>query len=211
MLSALALGASLGLAAGLSPGPLMALTMSTTLRHGLRSGLAVAASPLISDGPLIAAVVLAVAALNPAAVTVLYLLGAGYVTYLALHQLRAAPEDPEPGTNPPPAATARVLLRGAVVNLLSPAPWLFWSTVGAPALVRAWRTDPAHAAAFLILFALTLVGSGAAVAITTALLGRALTPAGRHRLAITCALLLLASGAALLIHGIRTATDLLQR
>ena len=47
-----------GLSGGLSPGPLLALVVAETLARGRRAGFAVAAAPLLTDGPIIAATVL---------------------------------------------------------------------------------------------------------------------------------------------------------
>lgn len=52
----LAMGAFLGLAAGTSPGPLLAVTISETLRYGKWEGIKIAVSPLITDLPIILAV-----------------------------------------------------------------------------------------------------------------------------------------------------------
>jgi len=82
-----------------------------------------------------------------------------------------------------------------VVNLLSPAPWLFWITVGAPTLVTAWRVRPTKAVGFLSLFVLALVGSGLAIVLATSALGW-------RRLGRATSLLLLA-GIALLVKGLQ--------
>src|SRR5215210_2883396 len=52
-LSFLLLGGGIGLAAGISPGPVLTLVLSETLRHGWLRGAAVAAGPLLADGPII--------------------------------------------------------------------------------------------------------------------------------------------------------------
>ena len=44
-----------GLSGGLSPGPLLTLVVSETMARGRNAGLAVSLSPLITDGPAIAA------------------------------------------------------------------------------------------------------------------------------------------------------------
>lgn len=59
MSEALLAGLLLGLAAGLAPGPMLALTVTQSLRHGARAGLRVAMAPLLTDLPIIAAMLLA--------------------------------------------------------------------------------------------------------------------------------------------------------
>ena len=51
--AALFVGALFGLSAGFSPGPLMTLVISQTLQHNAREGALVAASPLVTDAPII--------------------------------------------------------------------------------------------------------------------------------------------------------------
>ena len=53
-------GAVFGLAAGLMPGPLLALVIQQTLRHGPTEGIKVAAAPLLTDLPIVAAALFAV-------------------------------------------------------------------------------------------------------------------------------------------------------
>ena len=48
-------GVVFGLAAGLMPGPLLALVIQQTLRHGPGEGIKVAAAPLLTDLPIVAA------------------------------------------------------------------------------------------------------------------------------------------------------------
>jgi threonine/homoserine/homoserine lactone efflux protein len=54
VLTFLALGAGIGFIAGISPGPVLSLVVSETLRGGWLRGSAVAAGPLLADGPIIA-------------------------------------------------------------------------------------------------------------------------------------------------------------
>ena len=52
-------GVVFGLAAGLMPGPLLALVIQQTLRHGPGEGIKVAAAPLLTDLPIVAAALFA--------------------------------------------------------------------------------------------------------------------------------------------------------
>ena len=51
------------------------------------------------------------------------------------------------------------------MNTLSPHPYVFWVTVGAPALIAAWAEGPLTAAAFLAGFYSCLVGAKMLVAV----------------------------------------------
>jgi threonine/homoserine/homoserine lactone efflux protein len=162
VLELLATGALLGLAAGFAPGPLMALVLAQALRYGTREGMKVAAAPLITDLPI---VVLATALVAFAAgvadwiLGAIALAGAAFVAWLGLESIRTT--GIEAGR---PDDAPRSWTRGAVVNALSPHPYLFWVTVGAPVLVRAAGEGPLAAAAFLAAFYACLVGAKVALA-----------------------------------------------
>lgn len=162
MFETLGAGVLLGVSAGLSPGPLLALVVAQSLRHGMGEGAKVALSPLLTDVPIIAVSLLALAQMQAHATLLgaVSLAGAAFVGKLGLSGLatRALVLDPDP---PAP----RSLRQGVVVNLLSPHPYLFWITVGAPAMLRGWERSPATAAGFLALFYAGLVGSKLAVAV----------------------------------------------
>jgi threonine/homoserine/homoserine lactone efflux protein len=64
------------------------------------------------------------------------------------------------------APAPQSLLRGAMVNALSPHPYLFWFSVGAPTMVKAMQDSGLPAAlAFVLGFYLLLIGSKVAVAV----------------------------------------------
>ncbi len=150
-------GLVLGLSAGLAPGPLLALVLRQSLRHGRREGLLVALTPLLTDVPI---VVLALALVHRAlALEGVFALvafgGAIYVIVLAVETARAELPSAELAGQAP-----RSLLTGALANLLSPHPYLFWFTVGAPMVVAAHHQHGLVASAgFIGGFYLLLVGS----------------------------------------------------
>ena len=76
----------------------------------------------------------------------------------------------------PGARATRPLRTGALVNLVSPHPWLFWVSVGGPLLVTAWRHGPVLAGAFLLGCYGLLVGTKATLAMVLGL--------SRHRLSL---------------------------
>jgi threonine/homoserine/homoserine lactone efflux protein len=153
----LATGILLGLAAGFAPGPLMALVLAQSVRFGTREGLKVAAAPLITDVPIVILATLLVAAAAGVAVGLLgaiSLAGAVVVARLGVESLRTT-EVAAGASDEAPRSWAR----GAAVNALSPHPYLFWITVGAPVLLRAWEESVLAAIAFLVGFYACLVGA----------------------------------------------------
>jgi threonine/homoserine/homoserine lactone efflux protein len=164
MITALTTGLLLGLAAGLAPGPLLTLIISHALRYGVGEGIKVALSPFITDLPIILAAVWLVSFFHatPWPMGLLALAGAVYVASLAWKSARVkAVELQDVPEN------AKSLLKGSIVNLLNPHPWIFWFTVGTPMLLQGWRTTPWAAAAWLFGFYVTLVGSKISLAVIT--------------------------------------------
>ncbi len=148
----LLIGVSLGWAAGISPGPLMIFVISTSLKKGARAGMRVALAPFLTDTPMLIVSVIATSRVGDDALDVLTLIGAVYLVWLGVVELRQAGYD-------------RVLdgqgggdLRRAIwLNLTSPHPWIFWLTVGGPIVARADST--AVAVGFLVGFYALLVGT----------------------------------------------------
>lgn len=167
-LSALLAGGALGLSAGLSPGPLLALVIVQTLAFSVREGAKVAASPLVTDAPIVLCALLLTTGLadHPRILAALTLCGAAYLCWCAFTSLRFRP----PGETPVPSQ-AKSLRKGVLANLLNPSPYLFWGTVGAPLLAQAWTDGTFAAAAFLGGFFGCLVGAKVLVAVLTARFG----------------------------------------
>ena len=159
-LELLGAGAAFGLAAGLSPGPLLALVVTQTVRHGPREGLKVALAPLITDAPIVLGSVLVLSRIaSDALLGVVALVGGLFVAYLAIESIRTTRLDTDGGAGEP-----RSWRQGALVNALSPHPYLFWITVGAPILVGAAAGGLAGPVAFLVGFYACLIGSKVTVA-----------------------------------------------
>lgn len=163
MSGAIVAGLVLGLSAGLAPGPLLALVLRQSLQHGRREGLLVALAPLVTDLPIVVvALALAHRALALDGVFALVAFGGAiYVLVLAVETARAELPSADLAGQAP-----RSLVTGALANLLSPHPYLFWLTVGAPTTVTAYRQHGlAAAAGFVAAFYLLLVGSKVALAL----------------------------------------------
>ena len=201
MLEYLATGVVLGLAAGFAPGPLLAFILAQSIRFGTREGLKVAVAPLITDLPI---VILATALVVVAAETAGGLLGAislagsAFVAYLGIESIRAtAVQAGRPDEAP------RSWARGALVNALSPHPYIFWITVGAPILIRAWADGPLAAAAFLVGFYACLVGAKMLVAVIAGRSGGRLQGRGYRAVMVVLGILLIFFAVRLAGEGLR--------
>ena len=196
-MEALLAGLALGIGSGVAPGPLLALALTTTLRRGLRAGLLVAAAPLVSDALIIALALTLIAQLPATVVTVMSIVGGLVVLAFGVETLRSVPKaDPSRMREDPPSASrwpqlaTHPLAQATVLNLLNPAPWIFWLTAGGTLLVEAWTRTPIDAVALLVAFYVGIVGSKALIVAGIA--------AGRHRLTTTAYRRLLAGASGLL-------------
>jgi threonine/homoserine/homoserine lactone efflux protein len=191
MMLLFAQGLTLGFSAAVSPGPFLAYLLAQTLKLGARRALPLALVPLLSDGPIVTTVALALSQTPAWFLRGLQIAGGVYLIYLAWGAYRAA------RTALPEAPTAHVprsLAQGVLVNVLNPNPWIFWSLIGAPILLEAWALSPAWATVFLLGFYLTLVGGTA---------GFVILFAAAHRLDPRLMRALnLAAAAALLVFGV---------
>ncbi len=162
MLKSLIAGVVLGSSSGFSPGPLSTLVITQTLQHGTREGLKVALAPLITDVPIVAVSLLVLSRLAESgrALGAVSLIGACFVVFLAWKSFCAQPPETEAAASAP-----RSVWKGTLVNFLSPNPYLFWMTVGAPTTVGAWQRSAAAAALFVAAFYVMLVGGKCAMAV----------------------------------------------
>ena len=198
MLEYLATGVVLGLAAGFAPGPLLALVLAQSIRFGTREGLKVAAAPLLTDLPIVilaTALVAAAAGTAGGVLGAISLAGAAFVAYLGIESIRTT--GVQAGR---PDEAPRSWARGALVNALSPHPYIFWVTVGAPILIRAWADGPLAAAAFLVGFYACLVGAKMLLAVIAGRSGGRLR-GGAYRA------VMVVLGALLLLFAVRLAGE----
>lgn len=158
----LSAGILLGLSAGLSPGPLMALVISHTVRHGVREGVRVSLAPLATDLPIVLICMLLLKQLADSHLVLgcVSLLGGVFVLYLGYESFKTNTlHVGVEGTSP------QSLGKGILVNALSPHPYLFWLTVGAPMMMKAWVQSPLASLAFVSGFYVCLVGSKVSMAV----------------------------------------------
>lgn len=150
-------GAALGASAGYAPGPMTALVLGETIKGGRASGIAVSFSPLITDIPIIALIMLIYTNINVlnSIIPVISFFGAVYLVIIGLKQLKLNLGDIEvAGTNKKSS-----LIKGVYTNFLNPHPYLFWAVIGSPIILKAYSLNPSYALIFLVSFYACLVGS----------------------------------------------------
>jgi threonine/homoserine/homoserine lactone efflux protein len=158
----LAMGAFLGLAAGTSPGPLLAVTISETLQHGKWEGIKVAVSPLITDLPIILAVLFVLSHLTSSDlfVGIIAFLGASYLIYSGIESLKIKKDSIELN-----AGKKDALKKGVIVNFGNPHPYVFWLSIGGPIIFKSFSIHIWATILFITGFYLLLVGSKVIVAL----------------------------------------------
>jgi len=162
MIAFLTSGIILGFSAGVAPGPLLALIIAETLQHNLKAGVKVAVAPIITDIPIVILTLLIVARLYHFQVVlgVISILGGCFISYLGYQSICST------GVNINiENVKEQSLQKGIIVNFLSPHPYLFWMTVGAPMTVKAMDLSFFAAFGFIASFYLLLVGSKIAIAL----------------------------------------------
>jgi threonine/homoserine/homoserine lactone efflux protein len=151
------LGIVLGLSAGFAPGPLLTLVISETLQHDIRSGVRVALSPIFTDLPIIILTLSVLAQFSDFhnILGIISLIGGAVILFMGYESMnpKSPAESDFSETEPKP------LIKGILVNALSPHPYLFWFSIGGPIMSRAANLNIVAPIAFIGSFYVLLVGS----------------------------------------------------
>ncbi len=149
MIAALLFGMGFGFAAVVQPGPMQAFFLSRIAQVGWRRTLPACFAPIISDGP-IALLVLTVLRTVPEHVArMLQVLGGVVLLGLAYAILRKG-RSSQTQTSVADGSAPRSLGQAVAVNVANPGPYLGWSLILGPEVMRLW---PHHAAAAIAVIA----------------------------------------------------------
>jgi threonine/homoserine/homoserine lactone efflux protein len=165
MAAYLILGMTYAFAAAAQPGPLQTYLISRTLTDGFRRAAPGALAPLLSDPPIIVLVLVVLSRMPAWLIPALQALGGVFVMYLAVGAYRTW-RSFDAGRSRPQNPGRQTLLRGALINLLNPAPYLSWSLVMGPLLIQGWREAPSNGLALLAgFYAVLILGNLAILAL----------------------------------------------
>jgi threonine/homoserine/homoserine lactone efflux protein len=139
-------GITLGFSAAITPGPYQAYLLSETMASGWKRTLPATLAPLITDGPIIALVLLVLTRTPEWFVYGLQFAGGIFILYLAWGAYQTFQHI---GTALPDEPSGQSLLKAIFVNFLNPAPYLFWSTVGGPTFLAGWWESKTLGLSFL--------------------------------------------------------------
>ena len=141
-------GIGYGFAAAVQPGPFQTYLISQTLTRGWKRVLPAALAPLISDGPIIVLCLLVLSQVPSWLQRFLYIAGGLFVLYLAYGAYKSWKKF-DPSIPSPETGTQQSVLKAALINMLNPNPYIFWSLVTGPILLTGWRETPIHGVGFM--------------------------------------------------------------
>jgi threonine/homoserine/homoserine lactone efflux protein len=87
--------------------------------------------------------------------------GSLFLVYLACESLSYRPVNPDSNKG------QSLIKKSIIANFLNPSPYVFWFTIGAPAIIKAYNENLLSAALFIIVFYAVLVGSKVVIAAAT--------------------------------------------
>lgn len=193
-------GAALALPATIMPGPFQAYLLSQALKNGWKRTLPAALAPLVTDGPIIALVLLVLTQMPQYFLDIIRIVGGLFILYLArglFLELRHAAPIASPSDN----AARQSFINAAVMNVLNPNPYIFWGVVSGPILLSGWREAPGLGISFLLGFYGTMV-CGLAVLIMAFSTAGSMNPKINRLLSLVAGSGLFAFGAYQIVTGL---------
>ena len=183
------LGITFAFAAAVQPGPLQTYLVSQTILKGWRRTLPAAFAPVLSDGPIILLVLFILSNLPHIFLTILQISGGFFLLYLAYNSYKSwkcfiEKEEKVVSKN-------QTLFKAVVVNLLNPNPYLGWSLVMGPLLLKGWNSNPTYGIALIVSFYIAII-LGLAITIILASVATKKLGKGSNRLLIGISALALA-------------------
>lgn len=151
-------GIGYGLAAAAQPGPFQTYLISQTLTRGWKRTFPAALAPLVSDGPIIALCLLVLSQVPLWFQNFLHIAGGVFTLYLAYGAYKSW-KDFDSNISSLETGSPQSVLNAALMNALSPGPYIFWSLVTGPILLKGWRESPVNGISFLAGFYVTIVSS----------------------------------------------------
>jgi threonine/homoserine/homoserine lactone efflux protein len=114
-------------------------------------------APLLSDGPIILLVLLVLTQTPDTFLNILRVIGGLFILYLARGAVLAMRTAGSPLATPTEAVHQN-FFKAALMNALSPGPYIFWGVLAGPIVLEAWRQSPALGVSFVLGFYGLLIG-----------------------------------------------------
>jgi len=151
-------GVGYGFAAAAQPGPFQTYIISQSLAKGWKKTIIAAFAALVSDPPIVTLCLLVLSQVPIWFQRFLYIAGGLFILYLAYGTYKAW-RNFDLSLSVTESDTRQSLLKAALMNALSPGPYIFWSLVTGPILIRGWRETPMNGIGFLAGFYVTMISS----------------------------------------------------
>lgn len=139
MINYLIFAISYAFACVVQPGPFQAFLFSQSITHGWKKTFPLVFAPFFSDIPVILLVLLLLSNIPHEALSLLQVAGGIFLLYLAHNAFKTwrtfSPELPNS------EASDYNFVKAILVNLLNPNPYLAWSLVMGPWLLKAWSEN----------------------------------------------------------------------
>ena len=152
----LILGITFGFAAAVQPGPLQMFLISRSLNNGWRYTLPSAFAPLASDVPIVILVLLILNSVPILVQNILHFAGGFFVLFLAWGAFKSFKNFTLNETDLIKASRQN-FFKAVIINLLNPNPYLAWSLVMGPLLLKGWREDPGNGIGLVLSFYCTMI------------------------------------------------------
>ncbi|HAV78825.1 MAG TPA: lysine transporter LysE [Anaerolineae bacterium] len=155
-------GIGFGFAAAAQPGPFQTYLISQSLARGWKKTLIASIAPLVSDAPIIALCLFILSQIPIWFQRFLYIGGGVFILYLAYGAYQAWMNF-DFSMPVSVSISSQSILRAAMMNILSPGPYLYWSLITGPILLKGWLESPINGAGFLAGFYVTITMGLAAI------------------------------------------------
>ena len=135
-------GLTYSFACVVQPGPFQAFLFSQSLTNGWRKTIPLVFAPLLSDLPVIVLVLLVLTNVPKEVLMILQCVGGVFLLYLAYNAYKSWQTfDPGKSQN---VSTQSSLFKAVLVNLFNPNPYLGWSLVMGPLLIKSPGTPETY-------------------------------------------------------------------
>ncbi len=150
MISYLIFGLSYSFACVVQPGPFQAYLFSQSIKNGWRRTIPLVFAPLISDLPVIIIVLFILTSVPHIILSILQIFGGMFLLYLAFKAYKTLASLNKTAIADTPGYGN--FFKAVVVNLFNPNPYLGWSLVMGPMLIKGWIESPEKGIALIIGF-----------------------------------------------------------
>ena len=167
MINYLIFGLTYSFACVVQPGPFQAFLFSQSITNGWRKTVPLVFAPLMSDLPVIILVLLVLTSVPHEVLQVLQCAGGLFLIYLAYGAYKTwRTFTPNTLMEIPPH---NIVFKAVLINLLNPNPYLAWSLIMGPLLIKGWNEAPSNGIVLLagfygsmIIYSIGLIGLFAA-------------------------------------------------